>query len=378
MLPGIGPGRAVWAIGTMSGTSMDGVDVALVRTDGETVAEVGPALTLAYDDAFRARLRGVIRGEGDDAAVALVEAQLTESHWMAIGSLVRRWTGDPRSIRVIGFHGHTIWHRPEEHRTRQIGDGALLARLSAAPVVNDFRTADMAAGGEGAPLVPVYHRALALASKLELPLAVLNLGGVANVTWIGAPGADGVPRLLAFDTGPGNALLDDWALAHTGKPCDVDGKLAAAGQEDAAALGRLLDHPYFRRLPPKSLDRLAFAPEIAGLSAADGAATLTAFTAEAIAAGAAFLPEAPRRWLATGGGRHNPVLLARIARAVGADVAQVEDVRWNGDALEAEAFAYLAVRSLRGLPLSLPETTGARAAVTGGRLHLPPKAAVRA
>lgn len=373
----VGPGVPVWAVGTMSGTSMDGVDVALVRTDGESIAEVGPALTLAYDDSFRARLDAAIRGLVDEAAIAEVERQLTERHWMAIGSLVRRWTGDPRAVRVIGFHGHTLWHRPSEGRTRQIGDGALLARLSAAPVVNDFRTADMAAGGEGAPLVPLYHLARAQACALDLPVAVLNIGGVANVTWIGAPGPGGMPPVLAFDTGPGGALLDDWALAHTGRPCDVDGRLAASGREDAAALARLLAHPFFERTPPKSLDRLDFDAGLAGLSGPDGAATLTAFTAEAIARGARFFPAPPRRWLVTGGGRHNPVLLARIAQAVGAVVEPVEDVNWNGDALEAEAFAYLAVRSLRGLALSRPETTSARAAVTGGRLNLPPEPAAK-
>jgi anhydro-N-acetylmuramic acid kinase len=356
----------------MSGTSMDGVDVALVRTDGETIAEVGPALTLAYDDAFRARLSAAIRGGLDGEALVEVERQLTERHWTAIGSLVRRWPGDPRAIRVIGFHGHTLWHRPAERRTRQIGDGLLLARLSAAPVVNDFRSADMAAGGEGAPLAPLYHLARVEAQALEAPLCVLNIGGVANVTWIGAanPVEGARARVLAFDTGPGGALLDDWALAHTGKPCDVDGKLAARGTVDGGALARLLAHPYFDRVPPKSLDRLDFAAELPGLSAEDGAATLTEFTARAIARGAAFFAAPARRWLVTGGGRHNPVLLARIEAAVGAPVEPVEAEGWNGDSLEAEAFAYLAVRSLRGLPLSLPETTGARAAVTGGRLNM--------
>jgi anhydro-N-acetylmuramic acid kinase len=371
VLSGITTGAPVWAVGTMSGTSMDGVDVALVRTDGETIAEVGPALTLAYDDGFRARLFAVIKGEADAEVIAAVERQLTERHWTAIGSLVRRWPGDPRAIKVIGFHGHTLWHRPAEHRTRQIGDGRFLARLAAAPVVSDFRSSDMAAGGEGAPLASLYHLARAAASGLERPLAVLNIGGVANVTWIGATADDGPPRILAFDTGPGGALLDDWALAHTGRPCDVDGALAASGKVDSAVLARLMAHPYFERVPPKSLDRLAFDVPLSGLSAQDGAATLTAFTAAAVARGTAFFPAPARRWLATGGGRHNPVLLARIGEAVGAVIEPVEAAGWNGDAIEAEAFAYLAVRSLRALPLSLPETTGARTAVTGGRLHMP-------
>lgn len=371
VLSGLATGTPVWAVGTMSGTSMDGVDVALLRTDGETIAEVGPALTLAYDDSFRARLFAVVKGNPDADVVAAVERQLTERHWTAIGSLVRRWPGDPRAIKVIGFHGHTLWHRPAEHCTRQIGDGRLLARLAAAPVVNDFRSSDMAAGGEGAPLASLYHLARAVNSGLERPLAVLNIGGVANVTWIGAAQGEGPPHMLAFDTGPGGALLDDWALAQTGRPCDVDGALAAAGRVDSEVLAQLMAHPYFDRVPPKSLDRLAFEVSLSGLSTEDGAATLTAFTAAAVARGTKFFPAPARRWLVTGGGRHNPVLLARIGEAVGATVEPVEEAGWNGDAIEAEAFAYLAVRSLRALPLSLPETTGARAAVTGGRLHMP-------
>ncbi len=384
---GLAPGRPVWAAGLMSGTSMDGVDVALVRTDGEAVSEVGPALTLAYDDVMRSRLAAAVRGEGDEAFVAEVERQLTERHWTAVGALAHRWPGNPRDIAVIGFHGHTLWHRPEEGRTRQIGDGRLLARLAGVPVVNDFRSADMAAGGEGAPFAPLYHVARAEAAGLDLPLAVLNIGGVANVTWIGPGGAAGAAetpleaRVLAFDTGPGGALLDDWALRHTGVPCDVDGRLAAGGRADEAVLARLLAHPYFARRPPKSLDRQAFAAGLAelspeglspeALSPEDGAATLVAFTARAVALGARHFPALPKLWLATGGGRMNPVLMAALAEAVGAPVTPVEDVDWNGDALEAEAFAYLAVRSLRGLPLSLPGTTGARAGVTGGRLYRP-------
>ncbi len=367
----IEPGRPVWAVGLMSGTSMDGIDVALVRTDGEALAEVGPALTLAYNEGLRARLRAAVAGRADEAAVAEVERQMTEHHWTAVGALVHRWPGEPRSIAVIGFHGHTLWHRPHEHQTRQIGDGALLAKLAAAPVVNDFRSADMAAGGEGAPFAPLYHLARAEAAGLDFPLAVLNVGGVANVTWIGPADMALEQRVMAFDTGPGGALLDDWALAKTGIPCDVDGRLAARGTVDEGALAAVLADPYFARTPPKSLDRLAFRVALDGLSAEDGAATLTAFTARAVARGARFFPAPPKRWLVTGGGRHNPVLMAVLARELAAPVEPVEEVGWNGDALEAEAFAYLAVRALRALPLSLPKTTGVRAGVTGGCLHRP-------
>jgi anhydro-N-acetylmuramic acid kinase len=365
-------GVPVWAVGLMSGTSLDGVDVALVQTDGETLTEVGPALMLAYDEAFRKRLHALIRGRADDTERATVERELTERHWMAVGSLVRRWhDGDPRDVRVIGFHGQTLWHRPEEHQTCQIGDGALLARLSAAPVINDFRSADMAAGGEGAPLAPLYHVARVKASDIAAPVAILNIGGVANVTWVGPGDLPLEDRVLAFDTGPGGALIDDWALMHTGRACDVDGRLAAAGTADEAVVAQMMAHPYFDRLPPKSLDRLSFETPLGGLGIENGAATLTTFTVWSIARAAEFFPAPVTRWLVTGGGRHNPVLMAGLAETLGMPVDAVEEVGWNGDALEAEAFAYLAVRALRGLPLSLPKTTGARRAVTGGRLFMP-------
>jgi anhydro-N-acetylmuramic acid kinase len=265
-------------------------------------------------------------------------------------------------VAVIGFHGHTILHRPDARRTWQIGDGALLARLTGIDVVADFRAADVAAGGQGAPFAPLYHAALCHA--LDKPVAVLNLGGVGNVTWIGAD-----DRLLAFDTGPGNALLDDWAQRHTGKPCDENGALAAAGRVDAAVLGRLLGHPYFAKAPPKSLDRDDFtADAVAGLSAADGAATLAAFTCGAVAAARAHFPAPARRWVVTGGGRHNPVLMRGLAAALRVPVEPIEAIGADGDVLEAQAFAFLAVRSLRGLPLSVPGTTGVPRPMPGGRL----------
>jgi anhydro-N-acetylmuramic acid kinase len=247
--------------------------------------------------------------------------------------------------------------------TRQIGYGALLADLLGIDVVNDFRSADLAAGGEGAPLVPLYHAALA--RGLEKPLAVVNLGGVANVTWIGTDG-----RLIAFDTGPGNALLDDWCAEKTGAPFDEDGKLAEAGKTRPDVVLRMLENPYFDRAPPKSLDRLDFdLGEVSHLSAADGAATLTEFTAKCVARGAALFPAPARRFLATGGGRHNRSLMGALRRALAAQVEPVESVGWDGDALEAQAFGFLAVRSLRGLPLSVPETTGCAAPTRGGTLH---------
>ncbi len=364
----------IWAIGLMSGTSMDGIDAALLKTDGERVAGHGAVLGDPYPAALRQRLRGILGepgGPGGEAAIAAVEAEITKAHAALVRRLLDRAGLAPADIGVIGFHGHTIAHRPEQHYTRQIGDGGLLARLCGVPVVNDFRRADVVAGGQGAPLVPLYHRALA--RDLPRPLAVLNVGGVANITWIGADDS-----LLAFDTGPGNAPIDDWMLRHTGQAYDAGGALAATGLVAEVAVARALAQPYFARRPPKSLDRDDFSAAIAaGLAPADGAATLTAVTAAAAAAAWRHLPAPPRQVLVTGGGRHNATLMRMLAERLGVAVAPaapavlvvpVESVGWRGDALEAEAFAYLAVRACRGLALTLPSTTGAPHPLTGGRL----------
>ena len=342
----------------MSGTSLDGVDVAAIETDGREWVAPGPSLTIPYPDDFRERLRGVLGGAGP---VPAVEDELTRRHADAVAEFRRRFP-DIRA-ELIGFHGHTILHEPHNRRTWQIGDGALLARLTGTDVVADLRSADVAAGGEGAPLAPLYHAALA--ARLAKPLAVLNLGGVGNVTWIGAePG-----QILAFDTGPGNALLDDWARHHAGAVCDWDGKLALGGSVSVNHVMRFLAGSYFARRPPKSLDRdefRAFVPN--GLGIEDGAATLTEMTAVAVAAARRHFPAAAREWLVCGGGRHNPTLMAVLARLLAAPVRPVEAVGWDGDALEAQAFAYLAVRSVLGLPLSLPSTTGVPRPILGGRL----------
>jgi anhydro-N-acetylmuramic acid kinase len=352
-------GEPVLALGLMSGTSCDGIDAALLRTDGRRQVIVGPALTEPYPEDFRRQLRGVLGGQGPVAEVAM---ELTRRHAEAVLRLLNEAGVEPSAVRVLGFHGQTILHEPDKGRTWQIGDGALLARLTGIDTVSDFRSTDVAAGGQGAPFVPLYHQALA--GSLERPLAVLNIGGVANVTYIG----DDDDTLLAFDTGPGNALIDDWALRHTGRAVDEGGRLAAAGRIDAKALAALLAHPYFELPGPKSLDRDAFDPGIlAGLDPADGAATLVAFSAAAVVRACALLPERPGRWLVTGGGRHNPTMMAALRGALDVPVEPVERAGWDGDAMEAQAFGYLAVRSLAGLPLSLPGTTGVPRPMTGGR-----------
>ena len=358
----VGP---VYALGLMSGTSLDGIDAALIRTDGEQVYEFGPWLTVPYEAGLRQDLRGIVEGNGGDASE--VEVALTEAHAAAASAMMAKAGYGNEKIHVVGFHGHTVWHDPAHRVTRQLGDGALLARRLAIDVVNDFRSADVAAGGQGAPFAPLYHCALArtLEAALAPPVAVLNLGGVANITWIGNDN-----RLFAFDTGPGCALIDDWLLAHSGAAFDRDGALAARGHVDEAVLSILIRDPYFSAPPPKSLDRNAFgSAPLASLSDRDGAATLVAFTAQAVALGLERCPEKTRRLLVTGGGRHNPALMSALAERTGVPVEPVETLGWRGDALEAEAFAFLAVRSLNGKVLSLPETTGVSQPQCGGVLH---------
>ena len=362
------------ALGVMSGTSRDGIDAAILRTDGTRVLEVGPSSTVTYEQSFRTRLTRLIEG-GDNASE--VEDELTRAHVKIINDLLERNNITHLNIDIIGFHGHTVYHVPEKRHTWQIGDGDLLARLTQIPVVNAFRDADVAAGGQGAPLAPAYH--WALAQDLPKPLAILNLGGVANVTWLGADasemhvadgGAGEGPSIFAFDTGPGNALLDDWMAGRAGEPFDRGGRLANAGTIDESVLSQLMHHPYFRAPAPKSLDRDAFSLEpLQGLSAEDGAATLVAFTTQAVSDAVRLFPSRPARWLVAGGGRHNTAIMDDLAARLACTVESVEAVGWDGDALEAQAFAFLAVRSLKGWPLSWPTTTGVPRPCVGGLLH---------
>ncbi|HME26237.1 MAG TPA: anhydro-N-acetylmuramic acid kinase [Acetobacteraceae bacterium] len=351
-------------IGLMSGTSLDGVDAAWLETDGERIGAFGPTLTLPYDDRLRADLRRILDHaptlSPDDRRLKSAAARLTEYHVRAVAALGRQ-------ADLIGFHGQTILHQPDQRRTWQIGDAIEVARRTGLPVAHDFRSADVAAGGQGAPLAPVYHAALA--RDIAKPLAVLNIGGVANVTWIGADG-----ELIAFDTGPGNGPLDDWIARRAGAAFDRDGAIARSGRIDHAVLHRLLADPYFSRPQPKSLDRLDFAASIAAsglehLQRADGAATLVAFTAAAVAA--APLPQRPLRWLVAGGGRHNPAIMAALRDRLSAPVDPVEALRWDGDALEAQCFGFLAARTRAGLPISFPGTTGVPRSMTGGRMTSP-------
>ena len=351
------------AIGLMSGTSLDGIDAALIETDGDTVRHFGPGLAQTYDDDFRDRLRECIE---NPAVRADVGDQIADRQAAVVLQLLSDNNLRASDVDVIGFHGQTVDHRPAEGITTQIGNAARLAGATGIDVVADFRSADVAAGGEGAPFAPLYHRALA--AGLAKPLAVLNLGGVGNVTWMGETSDD----VLAFDTGPGNALIDDWMCDTTGQGMDAGGAFAETGEASEAALGQLMSHAYFSKLPPKSLDRQDFhdllKPATHGLAPADGARTLTAFTVQSVVAASQHFPRPVSRWLVCGGGRHNALMMQLLNDALGVPVEPVEAVGWRGDLLEAEAFAWLAVRSLDGKPLSLPSTTGVREPVTGGKL----------
>ena len=360
------------AIGLMSGTSLDGVDAALLVTDGEDIAEPGPALGVPYAADMRAMLRtalddakSVAEGAPVPYSIREAERRITEVHADAVKALLAKAGLAPGEVSLIGFHGQTILHRPEKRWTWQIGDGALLSRLTGIQVVNDFRSADVKAGGQGAPLVPLYHAVLARNAALaDLPVVLVNIGGVANVTYVGKD------EVLAFDTGPGNAPIDDWMHRHSGRPVDEHGDFARTGKVDDAALQKMLANKFFDVRPPKSLDRLDFgAQAVEGLSPQDGAATLTAFTAAAIANAREHFADMPNRWIVCGGGRHNRTLMDALRARVNAPVLSAEDAGWNGDFIEAEAFAYLAVRSVKGLPLSLPTTTGVTQPTTGGKFH---------
>jgi anhydro-N-acetylmuramic acid kinase len=356
------------AIGLMSGTSMDGIDAALIKTDGENVIEFGPSLTVPYEETFKDSLRRVLGPAGRTAPGAGDTArQLTLHHADAVQSLLARADLDAGDIDIVGFHGQTVHHDPKMGLTVQLGDGQLLADWLGIPVACDFRSRDVAAGGEGAPLVPVFHAALARAHKdVSLPAAVLNIGGVSNVTWVGEN------DLMAFDTGPGNARLNDWVRAHTGVDMDKDGKLAAKGKVNETNLNDLLAHEFFKRTPPKSIDRQEFCRDCTSdLSLEDGAATITRFIVLSIADAAKFFPKPVNTWIVTGGGRLNPEIMKGLRETLKVTVRTADGLGWDGDALEAQAFAYLAVRTERWLPVTFPTTTGAPEPMSGGQVFHP-------
>jgi anhydro-N-acetylmuramic acid kinase len=356
------------AIGLMSGTSIDGIDIALLETDGLSVVRPLAFMPDPYELTFRNRLRQFFSCTNrNDIEVLAVERELTELHAKAVQKFLGQINGMASGVDLIGFHGQTLFHDPAKHMTIQIGDGALLAKMTKIPVINDFRSADVKAGGNGAPLVPLYHRALA--AKLPKPVAILNIGGVSNISWIGGDSDDDI---VAFDVGPGNAMIDDWILKHTEQAYDEYGLLAATGTINTTIVEKFLAQKFFKQKPPKSIDRNAFRNLLpVDMQVSDGAATLTMITVRSIVEGMKFMPQKPSHLYVTGGGRHNNTLMRWIADLANITVSPVDDLDWSGDGLEAEAFAYLAVRSRLGLPLSVPGTTGVPTPMTGGTLYNP-------
>lgn len=364
------------AIGLMSGTSMDGVDVACIETDGEAAVTFGPTGHFPYNDVDRALLRNAL-GEAAtlhdrDArpgVLAFAEKMVTDRHAEAVESFLRDHRMEASAVDLVGFHGQTVLHRPKERLTVQIGDGPALAARLGIDVAYDFRAADIAAGGQGAPIVPVFHRALVSVGGMKDEVALLNIGGVGNLTFV----ADAAEP-IACDTGPGNALIDDLMLQRTGAPIDRHGHMAARGRVNEAALLRMLAHPYFDAPPPKSLDRNAFALDaVARLPTEDAAATLTAFTAASVLRLFPHLPAQPRLLIVCGGGARNPILVRELVTRLPCRVTTADAVGWSADAMEAQAFAYLAVRAASGLPFTFPTTTGAPQATSGGRIARTPR-----
>ncbi|HEY0330592.1 MAG TPA: anhydro-N-acetylmuramic acid kinase [Rhodopseudomonas sp.] len=363
------------AIGLMSGTSLDGVDVALIKTDGRRVTALGPSGYRPYSEPERSLLRQALaqaveltRREERPGVLGEAERMVTLAHAEAVANFTAQHRITREQVDIVGFHGQTVLHRPSQRLTVQIGDAAALARAIRVPVVHDFRAADVAAGGQGAPFVPVYHRALAQALDRAGPIAVVNIGGVSNISYI-----DGNDLLIACDTGPGNALLDDFVFRTSGQPFDTEGRLAAQGTVDQTWVAAALQQPFFVLPPPKSLDRNEFAAlALPDLAPADGAATLTAFTASAIAAIVPLLPKPPQSWIVTGGGARNLTLLRMLRDKLSpAGVESADALGWSADAMEAQAFGFLAARGLKGLPLTYPSTTGVAIPMTGGLIARP-------
>src|SRR5581483_9285144 len=362
-------------LGLMSGTSLDGVDVAMIETDGRRVKAFGPSGYRPYTERERSVLRQALTEAVDlpqrDARPGILreaEHVVTVAHAEAVASYVAQHRITFEDIDIVGFHGQTVLHRPERRLTVQIGDGPALAKAIHIPVMHDFRAADVAAGGQGAPFVPVYHRALAQSLEREGPIVVVNIGGVSNITYI-----DGNDTLIACDTGPGNALLDDHVYRTTGQPFDCGGSFAAQGRVNVVWVARTLTHPFFMKPPPTSLDRNDFAHlDLGDMTPADGAATLTALTAGAIAKIVPLLPKVPKSWIICGGGARNHTMMRMLREKLApATVEAADALGWSADAMEAQAFGFLAARGLKGLPLSYPATTGVPMPMTGGVIARP-------
>jgi anhydro-N-acetylmuramic acid kinase len=370
------------AIGCMSGTSLDGVDIALIETDGESVINPLGFLSAPYDEALRERLRACLNKNPETYDMTEVASDFTATHIPVIHNLLSKLNLLPQDIDIIGFHGQSVHHDPDNGITCQIGDAALLAAEICIDVISDFRSADVQNGGQGAPLIPIYHRALAQNAAVAMPVAIINIGGVANVTWINGD------NMLAFDTGPGNAMIDDWVIQHTGEPYDKNGEIASKGNVDLKVIKDFLSLPYFSKKPPKSLDRNDFDKSLSSFgltkgshrkdapnksendefSLENGAATLTAVVVHSITHALSQCPAMPKILYVTGGGRHNQTIMRGLSETTSLPVHSTDALGWNGDAMEAEGFAYMAVRTLLNKPISFPETTGCSYPTIGGKL----------
>jgi anhydro-N-acetylmuramic acid kinase len=363
----------VLAIGLVSGTSRDGIDVALIETDGESHVRplafqehpYSPPVRDLIAQACTAAAKAVTKERNSDPVIEEANRIVTSLHLEAVRKLLNYTGMERHEIEVIGFAGHTVAHKPELGWTWQIGSGSMIADEIRIKVISDFREDDMKAGGQGAPLIPIFHQAIA--DEIAKPIAIVNLGGVANITGLYADG-----DMSAFDCGMANALIDDWMLKHTGEAFDRDGKMAASGTVDEEILADMLRDNFFKAFPPKSLDRDAFTTEaVAGLSVPDGAATLTAFSAEGVVRGLVQIDQRPEKLFVTGGGRKNPTLLRMISERTGMATTAIDKLGWNGDAVEAQGFAYMAVRRVRLLPVTFPTTTGASEPTLCGTINQP-------
>ncbi len=370
----------IWSVGLMTGTVLDGnIDVALIKTDGESIYEFGPWALVPYPESTVQLIKQAVviakawnfkRGK-EPEIFTKAEVAITRGQSAAVEQVVKSAGLTLSEIGAIGFHGQTILHRPPDTKrrgkSRQLGDGQLMAELLKTTVVFDFRTNDLEAGGQGAPISPIYHVALLKNLNLDSSAAVLNLGGVANLTYW-----DSKNEIIALDTGSANAPINDWISQHTDKKMDENGIIAQSGKVDEALLATLIADPYFQQKYPKSLDRNNFtAALVNGLSLEDGAATLTAFCATALNSALEQLPVRPKKIILCGGGRKNKTLVKEIQQRAHIEPIMSEDCGWRGDALEAECFAYLAIRSLQGLPFSFPSTTGVPHAMSGGKIARP-------
>jgi len=358
----------IWALGAMSGTSLDGVDAAMLQTDGVSIFGFGGSRYRAYSEAERAVIKAALGQWQGDSAVAAAAELVETAHAELLDGF--------EAAELVGFHGQTLAHEPAGRGTHQAGDGGILAEVLGLPVVWDFRTSDVEMGGQGAPLAPFFHFACAKWIESDAPVVFLNLGGVGNVTWVDASkdSPEDSGALLAFDTGPANAPINDLVAVRLGQPYDQGGELALQGAVDEPLVEAVLQRRYFHRMPPKSLDRNDFADVLDLVDShddEDACATLTAIAAASVAKGMEHCPSPPTRVLVTGGGRHNKAMMAMLAALLDCPVQPVEDVGLDGDMLEAQAFAYLAVRVLRGMATSGPSTTGVAAPVGGGKVSRP-------